>query len=1392
MRFGQLFPEHFLREGITTTTAWRDLLATGRPDPLGGLRTALTAAFDGFPAAAEPDEAQTEQDLIFRILEAVGWGRDLWLVQPRAARRGRADVPDMLLFPDEAAKRRAGAEPSRERAFRHGVAVAENKRWDRPLDRAARSGRAALDEGEVPSTQMLRYLSRADTLSERRVQFGILTNGRVWRLYWQGARSRSEEFFEIDLPGLLPLRTIPPDLLAPPEAERDHWLRVFLLLFGRASFVAADAQGRSFHLLALDEGRTWESEVARDLSRLVFGQVFPALVRGLDARDPRRPLPRGAAYLRELKDGALVLLYRLLFLLHAEDRELLPVRDGRYDDYSLRKIREEIARRVDAGDAFSARFSIYQARVRDLCRAIDAGDASLGLPPYDGGLFDPAAAPILERVELPDAALAPLLDALSRRPAEGRRRWINWRDLSVQQLGSIYERLLEHELAEKDGAVAIRQGDSGRHGSGSYYTPEVLVRLILERAVGPLVEACRARFRAGAESLAADRRPKPERAAELAALDPASAMLDLKVCDPAMGSGHFLVSLVDYLADRVLEAMAEAPAQVPWADPPYASPLAGRIAAVRARILDLARERGWRLDEDQLDDRRLVRRMILKRVVHGVDKNPMAVELAKVALWLHTFTVGAPLSFLDHHLRCGDSLLGLWVGDVNRWLQERGSLIVNRHVAAAQNAAQPMAAIEAMTDADVAEAEASAATFAAVGEATEPLAAFLSLLQAERLLGVLDAAPARRPSEAKRNPRHQRDVAAWERANALNRVLDGTLGDPVAIARGALAVAPPAAPEQLGLLRPEPAAQPVLFEGTEMDAGLRAEAQRLVDAARALAAEHRFTHWQLAFPNVWRAWPSSAPAGGFDAVIGNPPYVRQEQLAALKPALRKAYATFDGVADLYVCFYELGLKLLRPGGRLSFVVSNKWLRAGYAEKLRAHFAQAAWLDAVIDFGHAKGFFPGTDVFPCVVVARRPDLGEPPATTEACQIPRDLVRLDRVSEQVKELSFPLPRAAFSRSAWVIERPEVGALLDKIRRAGVPLRDFAGVSPLYGIKTGLNEAFLIDTPTRDALVADDPGCAEIIKPYLRGQDIDRWHAPWAGLWMIVLKSSGDHRWPWSGAADGAERAFAAAFPSLHRHLKPLEPNLRAREDRGRFWWELRSCAYYQLFESPKIIYQVIQYHPRFSFEGRGHLANDKTFFLPTADPWLLACLNSPTMWWHNWRFLPHLKDEALSPMGYLVEQIPVARPRDDTREQAERVVAGLTAIHAEAADARAALVHWCRAEHGIERPSRELADPFGLNVDAFVAALRVARGRRRPLSPAGVAAARRAWAETVAPIAASLREAQRHERRLADLVNDAYGLTPEEVALTWATAPPRMPVPPPATQAAPEGDPSLAVA
>ena len=556
-------------------------------------------------------------------------------------------MPDGLLFRDTAAKDRANSFNEEWKRYEFGLAVVESKRWQRPLDR--RSGRQG--EETAPSTQMLRYLRRVDDLTTGKLRWGILTNGARWRLYYQGARSVSEQFFEIDLAALLDLPGHNDGLFALTEADRRHWLKVFVLVFQREAFLAGTTDPRTFHQRAIEEGRFYEERVAASLSGLVFGQVFPGLARAIAAAAPEAPLP-------EVREGALILLYRLLFILYAEDRDLLPVRNTRYDNYALReKVRGDVGRRKDRDDIFSASAARYWSAIDDLFRAIDQGDASIGLPPYNGGLFDRKRIPLLDNIRLADEVVADVIDALSFEQTPEGRRYINYRDLGVQQLGSIYERLLEHEIVRDGVEISFRPNIFARKGSGSYYTPDDLVGLILKETIDPLVRSRMDAFAARVSELATSKLPEDRRIGRLKQLDPAKKLLELKVCDPAMGSGHFLVNLVDHLADRVITAMAEAEASVE----DYISPLTERIDVIRNTIIDNAEKRGWTINTEQLDDRHIVRRMVLKRCVYGVDKNPMAVELAKVALWLHTFTVGAPLSFLDHHLRCGDSLFGSWV-----------------------------------------------------------------------------------------------------------------------------------------------------------------------------------------------------------------------------------------------------------------------------------------------------------------------------------------------------------------------------------------------------------------------------------------------------------------------------------------------------------------------------------------------------------------------------------------------------------------------------------------------------------------------------------------------------------------------------------------------------------
>jgi hypothetical protein len=850
MNQGGLFTRDYLIFGVKDTAAWKALTDAN----VSAIGADLKQWFDAFPKDPKTTEARTEQDLIWKILPRLDWPH--YVTQQALSAKGRENIPDGLLFADADAKARADKRISFEK-YEEGTCIVESKKWNRLLDRPGKSN----DESEVPSSQMLRYLRRIEDLTSGRLRWGILTNGRLWRLYFHGAKSVAEDFCELDLAAILGIEGFA-DLATPlSEADRAHWLKVFILVFRRESFLRG-TEGSSFHEISLEQGKFYEESVAKDLSVVVFTDVFPALAKAIAKHDPIAPKILGTEYLAQVKDGALILLYRLLFVLYAEDRNLLPIDDKRYDDYGLRhKVRNEIAGRIDRNDVFSESRGAYWSQTTGLFKGIAKGDRSIGLPPYNGGLFDEAETPILARVELPDDVFAKIIDQLCRVDRGGERRYINYRDLSVQQLGSIYERLLEYEVAIVDDELAIRLNPFARKGSGSYYTPDELVRLIIERTVGPLVKERMELFAASAEKLIGDKNRK-----QLEALDPASAILQLKVCDPAMGSGHFLVDLVDYLADAVIDATVAAREVVE----DYTSPLMVRIAAIRAQIMEQATANKWAIKEDQLDDRLIVRRMVLKRVIYGVDKNPMAVELAKVALWLHTFTVGAPLSFLDHHLRCGDSLFGENVRGVMDRLAKRGALILHQPVQRARATTRGMEAIELNTDADIAGVKNSAVTFEGVQEATAPLSSFMSLLHAFQWL----------------------DPAEKEDRQAIDEWLDGNFGEPFEIAQGRLEPRGAKA-EQINLLGEARPQQGDLMKGATGKAEVAQRFAKLLAEARTLVARERYHHWQIAFPGVWSDWESNEPTGGFDAVIGNPPWDRikfqeVEWFAARKPAIAHA------------------------------------------------------------------------------------------------------------------------------------------------------------------------------------------------------------------------------------------------------------------------------------------------------------------------------------------------------------------------------------------------------------------------------------------------------------------------------------------------------------------------
>jgi hypothetical protein len=339
------------------------------------------------------------------------------------------------------------------------------------------------------------------------------------------------------------------------------------------------------------------------------------------------------------------------------------------------------------------------------------------------------------------------------------------------------------------------------------------------------------------------------------------------------------------------------------------------------------------------------------------------------------------------------------------------------------------------------------------------------------------------------------------------------------------------------------------------------------------------------------ALAAGAGPGGFDVVLTNPPYVRMERLKPLRPVLRRRFPQVHAErADLYVYFYARAQELLREGGVGCFVSSNKWLRAGYGERLRRHLLDGQAVRLVVDFG-ALPVFPAA-TFPAVVLWQKQPRGDTPtrwarvSDLQACYE-------EGIRQHVDRLAEVLPAAQFGRSgprllgAGAVERRR------RLEASGPCLGDVPGGRICRGVVTGLNAAFLVDRPTRDRLVAEVPGSAAVLRPLLTGDDVRRYETHFRDVHLLYLAHGSDVR----------------DHPALRRHLEPFRPALERRASR-QAWWQLQQpqAAYVPFFEAPKIVYPVIARAGRFALDLKGYYPTDKVFFLPSADWYLLGVLNS----------------------------------------------------------------------------------------------------------------------------------------------------------------------------------------
>ncbi|MDS0280236.1 Eco57I restriction-modification methylase domain-containing protein [Halomicroarcula sp. S1AR25-4] len=1148
-----LFSNYYLDEHLPETEAWDEL----SDDELREAKADIMDLWEREKGTApKRNESQLEEKFIRPMFRKLGIPFEVEESTSRTQRR-----PDYGFFESEDAAR--GAFERREEGgdfYKDAVAVADAKRWGRPLDTRG-SGEHERDF-ENPSYQIHVYLQ------ETPARWAVLTDGKKWRLYYGPTSHRLDSYYEIDLPTVL-------------EKGDLEDFKYFYLFFRHGAFLE-DSGGECFLDEVYDESNVFAQELGEDLQDNIY-EAIKILSEGF-MQYPDNDLSEDDLGL--IHDSSLIYLYRLIFVLYAESegRDLLDTNNEIYEEsYSLNTLKQDVAEELDSPNP---KYRDWQDnlwdRLDELFKLIDQGSKSRGIPEedlyipaYNGGLFrtdpdedDSVEARFLANHQVGDAYLAEVIELLTRSQNGngGGKIFVDYSSLDVRHLGSIYEGLLEYQLDVADEPLALEDGEyvpagegdeviveegevhlstgSGeRKATGSYYTPEYVVEYIVEETLEPLVEDIR-------EDLAGQTAHGEGGFAE----EFADRIFELKILDPAMGSGHFLTSAIDYLAREIIDAQEKQAAQE------------------GIETVDEQRDINW------------ARRQVAQRCIYGVDLNPLAVELAKVSLWLRTLAAEQPLAFLDHHLKTGNSLVGSDIetvldnGDPDNETEE-GQLTLQESFDRTRRQA-----LEHVTD------------------------------QFEDLLAI--------------------DNETLDDIKEMEAVYDEVRKDP--LYQHLIAMANVHTAGQFGLDVPEDAYER-MAEALRDDSWADIEGQDWYKSAQAMAEDQRFFHWELEFPIAFYEQDGERKEdSGFDAVIGNPPYVRMEEFKELKNYLSQEYTTHADRTDLYIYFIERSTSdLLREDGEYGAIVSNKFLRANYGASVRSLLANGTNIREITDFGGLP-VFPDATVRSAILLARNtePD-GAPPR-----YVPVESLDFDSLGAEVERSGFEVDPDGVQGEEWRLVNRRTSKIIQKLEQGRISLIEFLQDGEIcWGIKTGRNAAFYINEEQRSDLIDQDPSSKEIIQPMVRGQHVGRYHIENPHQYLIYTYHG----------------VNIDKYPAIEEYLRQYKEELEGRATE-QAWYELQQPQeeYVEYFDGPKILYPEIAPEMRFAYDEGPLYPNNKCFFLPTERLSLMALLNSTLSAFYLRQILAKLEGVSGDDVYYefrrqYMKRLPVCEGIDEVHEE-----------------------------------------------------------------------------------------------------------------------------------------------
>ncbi|TRU92021.1 MAG: class I SAM-dependent DNA methyltransferase [Microcystis wesenbergii Mw_QC_S_20081001_S30D] len=390
--------------------------------------------------------------------------------------------------------------------------------------------------------------------------------------------------------------------------------------------------------------------------------------------------------------------------------------------------------------------------------------------------------------------------------------------------------------------------------------------------------------------------------------------------------------------------------------------------------------------------------------------------------------------------------------------------------------------------------------------------------------------------------------------------------------------------------------------------------------------------------------------GGFDIQVANPPYVRQELIKDLKPTLKQVFpGVYTGTSDLYCFFYARALQLLKTGGMLAFISSNKWFRAKYGEKLREHIADTCQVSSITDFGDLPVFATAA-TFPMIFISQKSSkINNSPIFTQVKSLEAPYPDVLAI---VRESGQNLPKDAIKGANWLLTDASSANRLQKMAAAGIPLGEYVNGQIYRGVLTGFNQAFVIDGAKRAELIAKDAKSAEIIKPLAVGDDVRKWRINYQDKWLIFTRRG----------------ININDYPAIKKYLEQwkldLIPKNSSKESRGRKpgsyqWYEIQdNVAYYAEFEKPKIVYPEIAKESRFAFDDKQIYPLKTCFIIPTEDYYLLSILNSSFVWVYLKQICSVLGDAdqggRLTQQKIYIEKIPIPPASESEKEPIIKLV------------------------------------------------------------------------------------------------------------------------------------------